>query len=314
MNLRSFPHAILGLVFALAPAAAAVLELKDHQQMASSRLTLNDVLQSSQGLSSDELSLVIAAAPVLGQAQTWTRDNLAAVLPESIRQHQLTWTGSSQCTVSRPSVQYSEAETRQLLTAELTQQLPGDCKFELLEMPDFKTFAVPDGGTEARVEFTPGSLRNEWGEASLQFFQQGEAAVTQSVRFHWACTRPVWKVVNRVVAGNPLTGDDFQQVAVDVLKIPGQLQPADAFPQNKVAAHVLTQGKILMENDWVEPTLVSRDDLVTILYNARGLSITVQAKALTSGVRNQVIEVQNLSSHKVFNARVINERTLVFDE
>ena len=298
----------------LAPVHAAVLELKDHQQMASARLTLNDVLQSSQGLSSDELSLVIAAAPALGQAQTWRREDLAAILPDSIRQHDLAWTGSKQCVVSRPSSQYSEAEVRQLLTAELTQQLPADSKFELLELPDFKAFSVPDGGTEARVQFTPGSLRNEWGEASLQFFQQGEAAVTQSVRFHWACTRPVWKVVNRVAVGSPLGSDDFQQVQINVLKIPGLLQPADAFPQNKVAAHILTQGKILMENDWVEPTLVSRDDLVTILYNGRGLSITVQAKALASGVRNQVIEVQNLSSHKVFNARVINERTLVFDE
>jgi flagella basal body P-ring formation protein FlgA len=79
-----------------------------------------------------------------------------------------------------------------------------------------------------------------------------------------------------------------------------------------VAAHILMQGKILMENDWVEPTLVTRNDLVTVLYDRNGLSITLQAKAMASGVKDQVIEVQNLSSHKLFNARVVDERTLEY--
>jgi flagella basal body P-ring formation protein FlgA len=35
---------------------------------------------------------------------------------------------------------------------------------------------------------------------------------------------------------------------------------------------------------------------------------------MASGVKDQVIEVQNVTSHKMFNARVVNERTLVYDE
>ena len=69
-----------------------------------------------------------------------------------------------------------------------------------------------------------------------------------------------------------------------------------------------------MENDWVEPVLVKNNDLVTILYDHHGISITVQARAMANGVRNQVIAVQNLSSHKIFNARVVDERSLVYDE
>jgi flagella basal body P-ring formation protein FlgA len=98
------------------------------------------------------------------------------------------------------------------------------------------------------------------------------------------------------------------------LTLPGLLQPATDFPDGKVAAHTLAPGKILMENDWVEPILVNRDDLVTILYDHHGISITVQARAMANGVRNQVIAVQNLSSHKIFNARVVDERSLVYDE
>jgi flagella basal body P-ring formation protein FlgA len=60
--------------------------------------------------------------------------------------------------------------------------------------------------------------------------------------------------------------------------------------------------------------LVARNDLVTILYDHNGISITVQARAMANGVNNEVIAVQNVTSHKVFNARVVGERSLVYDE
>jgi flagella basal body P-ring formation protein FlgA len=302
-------------IFATALSAhAIVLELKDQQTMTSSSLTLNDLLQSSQGLSSDDLAVVLAPAPALGKTQTWSRENIERVLPDSLKQQNPDWTGAKACVVSRPSVPYGEAEARELIATELAQQLPSDSKFEVLELPGFQEFPIPDGTVDARVELSPGTLRNEWGEATLEFKQQGQRAVTKTVRFHWACTRNVWQATNRVAGGDALTSSDFQQVEVNVLKIPGLLQPAATFPDGKVAAHILTQGKILMENDWVEPTLVARNDLVTILYDHNGLSITVQAKAMSNGTRNQVIEVQNLSSHKLFNARVVDERTLVYDQ
>jgi flagella basal body P-ring formation protein FlgA len=314
MKLNSLLVVFAAIFLPALSARAVVLELKDQQTLTSSSLTLNDILVSSQGLTSDDLAVVLAAAPPLGKQQTWTRDSLTAVLPDAIKAQNPTWTGAKACVVSRPSVAYGEAEARELIATELAQQVAPDSKFEVLELPGYQPFPIPDGTVEARVELSPGTLRNEWGEATLEFKQQGEVAVTKSVRFHWSCTRTVWQAINRVTNGDALTATDFQQVEVDVLKIPGDLQPANSFPDGKVAAHILAQGKILMENDWVEPTLVNRDDLVTILYDHNGLSITVQAKAMANGTRNQVIEVQNLSSHKIFNARVVDERTLVYDQ
>jgi len=294
--------------------AAVVLQLKDAQTMTSGNITLNDFLQSSQGLSADDLAVVIAASPALGQQMTWSREQIAALLPDSLKQQSPEWTGATACTVSRPAASFSEAEVRQALSAELARQLPADAKFQVLELSGFQPFLVPQGEIQTQVALSNGALRNEWGDASLQFSQDGQLAVTQSVRFHWSCTRQVWQVANRVPAGQPLTSSDFTPIETNVLKIPGMLEPATAFPEGKNAARILTQGRILMENDWVEPTLVNRDDLVTILYQHGGLSITLQAKAMASGVKDQVIEVQNMSSHKMFNARVVDERTLVYAE
>ena len=309
-----FPLFLFFVLSGAAPAnAAVVLELKAGQTLLSGNITLNDVLQSSQGLSEDDLSVVLAAAPALGQEETWTRDQIASILPDSVKTQLPQWTGSLACVIKRPAANYGEAEVRHLIGAELGRELAGDCKFDVLELPGLQPFLVPQGEIETRVELGNGALRNEWGDASLQFSHGGQLAVTQNVRFHWSCTRLVWQVANRVPANQPLAPTDFRQIETNVLKIPGALAPALTFPDGKNSAHILTPGRVLMENDWIEPTLVNRNDLVTILYDHDGLSITLQAKALASGVKDQVIEVENTSSHKIFNARVVNERTLVYE-
>ena len=293
---------------------AVVLELKNQVTLTAENLTLNDVLQSSQGLTSDDLNAVIADAPSLGKSDTWTRDKIAAALPASLKEQPLEWAGATSCVINRPAVEYGQRDVKQLITTELGRHLPADSDFAILELPGLDPFLVPGGQLETEVELSNGSLRNEWGEATLRFSSQGQLAVTKTVRFHWAYTRLVWQVANGVARGDHLTASTFQQVEVNVLKLPGLLQPAANFPDGKVAAHALAQGKILMENDWVEPILVSRNDLVTILYDHHGISITVQARAMSDGVRDEVIAVQNLSSHKIFNARVVDERSLVYDE
>jgi flagella basal body P-ring formation protein FlgA len=294
---------------------AVVLELKDQQTVVTDNLTLNDVLKSSQGLTGDDLSAVIADTPSLGKSQTWTREQIEAILPASLRQQTLEWYGAAACVVSRPAVEFTQADVKRLVTAELARHLPPESDFAILELPDATDpFLVPAGILETTVELGNGSLRNEWGDATLKFRSEGQLAVTRSVRFHWAYTRAVWQATGRIVAGDQLTAGAFQQVEVNVLTLPGLLQPATDFPEGKVAARALPQGNILMENDWVEPVLVNRNDVVTILYDHHGVSITVQAKAMSNGVLNQVIEVQNISSHKIFNARVVDERSLVYDE
>jgi flagella basal body P-ring formation protein FlgA len=293
---------------------AVVLELKEQVTMTGENLTLNDVLQSSQGVTSDDLSAVLADAPSLGKSDTWTRDKLAAALPATLKEQPLEWAGATACVVSRPAVQLSPRDVKQLVTAELARHLPADSDFAILELPGVDPFLIPSGQVDTQVELSNGTLRNEWGEATLRFSSQGQLAVTENVRFHWAYTRLVWQVANGIARGDQLTASTFQQIEVNVLKLPGLLQPATDFPEGKVAAHALPTGKILMENDWVEPILVSRNDLVTILYDHHGISITVQARAMADGVRNEVIAVQNLSSHKIFNARVVDERSLVYDE
>ena len=293
---------------------AAVLELRAKITMTGATLTLNDLVSSSEGVSADDLSAAIANSPTLGNSQTWTRDELTEHLPPTLKADTIQWTGAATCEVDRPATTCTEHDVRDLITAELTKHLPADSDFAVIELPNVDPFLIPQGQLDTRINFGEGALRHEWADATLEFRYRGELAVTKSLRFHWAYTRLVWQATNKIASGDPLAAADFQQVETNVLKLPGALQPATDFPDGKTAAHALPEGKILMESDWVEPMLVKRDDLVTVVYEHHGISITVEAKAMSNGSRNDVIAVQNLTSHKVFNARVVDQRSLVYDE
>jgi flagella basal body P-ring formation protein FlgA len=310
---------ITALLFAtsalfLLQAHAAVLELRAKITMIGGTVTLNDLLASSQGISADDLSAAIADAPALGNSQTWTRDQLAQRLPPTLKADTIQWSGADTCEVDRPATTCTEHDVRDIITAELAKHLPADSDFAILETPNVESFPIPQGQLDAKVNLANGALRHEWADATLEFRYQGELAVTKSVRFHWAYTRLVWQATNTIPSGEALTAATFQQIETNVLKLPGALDPATDFPEGKVAAHALPEGKILMQSDWVEPVLVHRDDLVTVVYDHHGVSITVEAKAMANGSRNDVIAVQNVSSHKVFNARVVDQRSLVYDE
>ncbi|MEI9998709.1 MAG: flagellar basal body P-ring formation chaperone FlgA [Verrucomicrobiota bacterium] len=312
--MKAAPLLLLAFGLLTVQARAAVLELRAQDTVIGTSLTLNDLLSSSQGVSADDLSAEIAEAPALGASHTWTREDIEKRLPAGLKGDTIQWTGAAACAVSHPCVQCTEQNVRQIITAELASHLPADSDFAILETPNLDPFPIPQGELETHVELEPGALRHEWADAILQFRYQGELAVTKAVRFHWAYTRLVWQAAAHIGAGDQLAPGQFQQVEMNVLKLPGTLDPAADFPQGKVASHALPSGKVLMESDWVEPMLVARNDLVTVLYDHHGIQITVQARALSSGVRNDVIAVQNLTSHKIFNARVVDARSLVYDE
>ena len=84
---------------------AVVMELRAQITMVGGTLTLNDLLSSSQGLSSDDLSAAIADAPSLGNSQTWTRDDIEKRLPPTLKAETLEWTGATECKVDRPAAQ-----------------------------------------------------------------------------------------------------------------------------------------------------------------------------------------------------------------
>ena len=151
--MKSISLLLFAFAVALATQAnAVVLELRAQQTLIGGSVTLNDLLSSSQGLSTDDLAASVADAPSLGKTQTLTRDEIEKLLPPSLKQKPIEWAGAAACAISRPAMPCTEHDVRQLITAEIAKHLPADSDFSILETPNLDTFPIPQGELDVRVE------------------------------------------------------------------------------------------------------------------------------------------------------------------
>lgn len=114
-------------------------------------------------------------------------------------------------------------------------------------------------------------------------------------------------IATRIVrAQTLLSAADVTLVAAE---IPGALtDPADVLGLE--ARVTLYPGRAVRAGDIGPPTLVERNQLVTLIYNFGGLGITTEGRALARGGLGDVIQVMNLSSRNVLMAQVAQDGTL----
>jgi flagellar basal body P-ring formation protein FlgA len=70
------------------------------------------------------------------------------------------------------------------------------------------------------------------------------------------------------------------------------------------ARRQLRAGQVLKTADLARPDLVTRDQSVTLIYQAAGLYLTIRGKALDGGTEGDVVSVMNLQSKRVVSGVV----------
>jgi flagella basal body P-ring formation protein FlgA len=66
----------------------------------------------------------------------------------------------------------------------------------------------------------------------------------------------------------------------------------------------LQAGQLLRAGDLMKPDLVTRNDIVTLVFEAPGLSLTTRAKANSSGAEGDIVSVTNLQSKRIIQGVV----------
>ncbi len=97
-----------------------------------------------------------------------------------------------------------------------------------------------------------------------------------------------------------IAAEDVAMVQAD---IPGALtSTADAVGlETKVTLYA---GRPVHKADLTQPTLVDRNQSVTVVYQVNGLTIRTDGRALERGAAGDVIHVMNLSSHMTVQGEV----------
>ena len=70
------------------------------------------------------------------------------------------------------------------------------------------------------------------------------------------------------------------------------------------ARRQLRLGQALRQSDLAKPDLVQRDQAVTIVYHAAGITLTIRGKALENGTEGDIVNVMNLQSKRTFSGIV----------
>ncbi len=70
----------------------------------------------------------------------------------------------------------------------------------------------------------------------------------------------------------------------------------------KAAKHPIRSGAVASRRDVTSPTVIKRDDMITVSFTQGGVHLELQAKAKASAAIGEPVSVQNMSSGKVFQA------------
>ncbi|WP_349369009.1 flagellar basal body P-ring formation chaperone FlgA [Salinarimonas sp.] len=117
-------------------------------------------------------------------------------------------------------------------------------------------------------------------------------------------------LVREIPRGEAVSASDYR-----IERRPVELTPADArldalALEERVARRTLTAGAALRQGDLERPMLVSRNDVVLMLYERGALTLTLRGRARQAGARGDVIDVENPVSERILQAEVIGPGTV----
>jgi flagella basal body P-ring formation protein FlgA len=112
-------------------------------------------------------------------------------------------------------------------------------------------------------------------------------------------TSPVAVAVHAIVAGTMIKESDLRVEEHDVSDLPLGFLDDPAVAVGLTASRPISGGAYVTNQQLVAPKAVQRGQSVTLLADAGGISVRMAGKALSDGLINQRVRVQNLSSGKI---------------
>lgn len=102
----------------------------------------------------------------------------------------------------------------------------------------------------------------------------------------------------------------LEDLAMVDARLPGALDdPTQAVGQEARVA--IYAGRPVRAQDLGSPTLVDRNQLVTLVYQSGGLAISTEGRALSRGSAGDVVRVMNLASRTTVSGRVGADGTIL---
>ncbi len=112
-------------------------------------------------------------------------------------------------------------------------------------------------------------------------------------------TSPVAVAAHAIVAGSVLTAMDLRVEEHDISELPLGYLDDPAIAVGLTASRPIAGGAYLTNQQLLAARAVQRGQAVTLVADAGGMSVRMAGKALSDGMVNQRVRVENLSSGKI---------------
>ena len=112
-------------------------------------------------------------------------------------------------------------------------------------------------------------------------------------------TSPVAVAARSIVAGSVLSDQDIRVEQRDIPELPPGYLDDPTVAIGLTAARPISSGAVITNQYLVGAKAVQRGQTVTLVADSGAMSISMAGRALTDGLINQRVKVENLSSGKV---------------
>jgi flagella basal body P-ring formation protein FlgA len=112
-------------------------------------------------------------------------------------------------------------------------------------------------------------------------------------------TSQVVFAAHAIVAGSVLSANDMRTEQRDISALPPGYMDDPAATVGLTASRPIASGAVITNQFLLGAKAVERGQTVTLVADAGGMSVSMQGRALTDGMVNQRVKVENLSSGKV---------------
>jgi flagella basal body P-ring formation protein FlgA len=123
-------------------------------------------------------------------------------------------------------------------------------------------------------------------------------------------TTPVAVTAHAIVMGSVLSASDLRVEQRDLSELPPGFFDDPATVVGLTAARPISGGAIVTNQQLVASKAVQRGQAVTLVANTGGMQVRMAGRALTDGLVNQRVKVQNLSSGKVVEGIARSEQVV----
>lgn len=272
-------------------------------------VSLGDLFSGLDG----KADTVIAYAPPAGETLVFDHRRLDTLA----REHGITWqvlgSGPAEVVVSRSADTVSPDHIRAALRAALADQgLTPASEVELSTV--IRPVAVA-AGTLNPVAVLDATLDRRTGRFSAMI--EVPAGAPNATRQRVA--GQIFESIEIPVAVRPINRDGvITEADIDWIKMRAdRLQPGIATDMAEVVGMAsrrsVRAGEPLRLRDLARPTLVARNELVTMILRNDFMTLTSRGRALQDGAIGDTVQVRNERSNKTVLGRVIDARTVVVD-